>query len=157
MIIFLCIFGARSPKMMRLTSNYGGKLKNVLSALALLFISSTAFSGGQGMSDPQGNSMSAAKASSGVHCYGTLYIGYDSTTGDTARLDDGGNKSRLGLKIKSGNIVGNLEYKYDKDFTKEQFYDEFGDGATFPQVTFDHKHIGGCKETLQYLQEKKML
>ena len=28
-------------------------------------------------------------------------------------LDDGGNKSRLGLKIKSGNIVGNLEYKYD--------------------------------------------
>ena len=99
--------------MMRLTLNYGGKMKNLLSALALLFISSTAFSGGQGMSDPQGNSMSAAKASSGVHFYGRLYIGYDSTTGDTARLDDGGNKSRLGLKIKSGNIVGNLEYKYD--------------------------------------------
>ena len=90
-------------------------MKNLLSALALLFISSTAFSGGQGMmSDPQGNSMSAAKASSGVHFYGRLYIGYDSTTGDTARLDDGGNKSRLGLKIKSGNIVGNLEYKIVK-------------------------------------------
>ena len=74
-------------------------MKNLLSTLALLFVSSTAFSGGQGMSDSQGNSMSAAKASSGVHFYGRLYIGYDSTTGDTARLDDGGNKSRLGLKL----------------------------------------------------------
>ena len=44
-------------------------MKNLLSALALLFVSSTAFSGGQGMSDSQGNSMSAAKASSGVHFY----------------------------------------------------------------------------------------
>ena len=68
-------------------------MKNQLSALALLFISTTAFSGGQGMSDLQGNNMSAAKTSSGVHFYGRLYIGYDSTTGDTARLDDGGNKS----------------------------------------------------------------
>ena len=61
-------------------------MKNLLSTLALLFVSSTAFSGGQGMSDSQGNSMSAPKASSGVHFYGRLYIGYDSTTGDTARL-----------------------------------------------------------------------
>ena len=53
--------------------------------------------------------------------------------------------------------INYLEYKFDRDFTKNQFYDEFGEGATFPQVTFDNKHIGGCKETLQYLQEKKML
>ena len=67
------------------------------------------------MNNGQGNSMSSAKASSGVHFYGRLYIGYDSTASanDTQRLDDGGGKSRLGLKIKSGNLVGNLEFKYD--------------------------------------------
>ena len=66
------------------------------------------------MNNGQGNSMSSAKASSGVHFYGRLYIGYDKqTANDTQRLDDGGSKSRLGLKIKSGNLVGNLEFKYD--------------------------------------------
>ncbi len=109
-------------------------MKNLLSALALLFVSSTAFSGGQGMSDSQGNSMSAAKASPGVHFYGRLYIGYDSTTGDTARLDDGGNKSRLGLKIKSGNIVGNLEYKYD-----------IGDGTSGAGANCGTASANGCQ------------
>ena len=28
-----------------------------------------------------------------------------------------------------------LEYKFEKHFTKQQFYDEFGEGATFPQVS----------------------
>ena len=74
-------------------------------------MSSLVYAGGNAMSD--GNNMSSAKASSGVHFYGRMYIGYDSTTGDTTRLDDGGNKSRLGLKIRSENIVGNLEYKFD--------------------------------------------
>lgn len=50
-----------------------------------------------------------------------------------------------------------LEYKYNKDFNKSQFYDEFGEGATFPQVSIGSKHIGGCKETLQYLQQEEML
>lgn len=50
-----------------------------------------------------------------------------------------------------------LEYEYEKDFTKSQFYAEFGEGATFPQVNIDHKHIGGCKETLHYLQEQKLI
>ena len=50
-----------------------------------------------------------------------------------------------------------LEYKLDRDFTRAQFYEEFEEGATFPQVQLDNKHIGGCKETLKYLQEKKMI
>ncbi len=50
-----------------------------------------------------------------------------------------------------------LEYKYNKDFNKSQFYDEFGEGATFPQVSIGSKHIGGCKETLQYLQQEEIL
>ncbi len=50
-----------------------------------------------------------------------------------------------------------LEYKLDRDFTRAQFYEEFEEGATFPQVQLDNKHIGGCKETLKYLQEKNMI
>ena len=50
-----------------------------------------------------------------------------------------------------------IEYKYDKDFTKQEFQMEFGGDATFPQVSIGSKHIGGCKETLQYLQQEEML
>ena len=50
-----------------------------------------------------------------------------------------------------------LEYKLDRDFTRPQFYEEFEEGATFPQVQLDNKHIGGCIETLRYLQEKKLI
>jgi len=50
-----------------------------------------------------------------------------------------------------------LEYKLDKDFTREQFYDEFEEGATFPQVSINNKPIGGCKETLQHLQSLEMI
>ena len=50
-----------------------------------------------------------------------------------------------------------LEYKLDKDFTRSQFYQEFEEGATFPQVQLDNEYIGGCKDTLQYLQKKKLI
>ena len=50
-----------------------------------------------------------------------------------------------------------LEYKLDKDFTRRQFYEEFEEGATFPQVQIDNKHIGGCKDTLHHLQSLKMI
>ena len=88
-------------------------MKKLLSILMLMGLSSVSFAGGHAMSDGGNNHASSAKASSGVHFYGRMYIGYDKTTGSVQRLDDEGNKSRLGLKIRSGNIVGNLEYKFD--------------------------------------------
>ena len=57
----------------------------------------------------------------------------------------------------SATQIDYLEYKLDRDFTRLQFYEEFEEGATFPQVQLDNKHIGGCKETLRYLQEKKLI
>ena len=65
--IFMCIFGAKSPKMGMLTLNIGEKMKNFLGAIALVLMSPLVFAGGQSMSDSQGNNMSSAKASSGVH------------------------------------------------------------------------------------------
>ena len=53
--------------------------------------------------------------------------------------------------------INYIEYKYDVDFTKQGFYSEFGEGATFPQVQIDNKHIGGCKDTLHYLQQKNLI
>ena len=49
------------------------------------------------------------------------------------------------------------EYKLDRDFTRHQFYEEFEEGATFPQVQIDNKHIGGCKDTLHHLQDLKII
>lgn len=48
-------------------------------------------------------------------------------------------------------------YELDKDFTKDQFIDEFGEGTTFPQVIVDDKNLGGCKETVKYLKENNLV
>lgn len=50
-----------------------------------------------------------------------------------------------------------LEYKLGKDFTKKQFYSEFGENAQFPQVSTEYMHIGGLKETLHYLKENGVI
>lgn len=39
----------------------------------------------------------------------------------------------------------------DEDFSREEFIDMFGYGATFPRVVVDDVIIGGLKETAQYL------
>lgn len=42
-------------------------------------------------------------------------------------------------------------------FTREQFYKEFGQGATFPQVILNGRRTGGCTETVKYLREQKFV
>jgi glutaredoxin len=46
-------------------------------------------------------------------------------------------------------------YQLNVDFSREQFYDEFGEGSTFPQVVVGDKKIGGCSSTIKYLKENK--
>ena len=48
-------------------------------------------------------------------------------------------------------------YTLDKQFDKDAFYGEFGEGSTFPQVTCDGKKLGGCIGTIEFLKEKKIL
>ena len=48
-------------------------------------------------------------------------------------------------------------YNLDKDFTKEEFYSEFGEGSTFPQVICDDKKLGGCVDTVKYLREMNLV
>ena len=97
-------------------------MKKILSILLLSSFSLVSYAGGHAMSDNGHNAMSSGKSSSGVHFYGRLYVGYDDkqtgSAADVERLDDGGGKSRLGLKMTEslGNglqLIGNLEYKFD--------------------------------------------
>ena len=49
-------------------------------------------------------------------------------------------------------------YKLNRDFTREEFYEEFGLGSTFPQVVLnENEKLGGCTETVKYLQEQNLI
>jgi glutaredoxin len=48
-------------------------------------------------------------------------------------------------------------YELNTHFNRDDFYAEFGEGSTFPQVVYQDKHIGGCSDTIKYLQEHNML
>jgi len=48
-------------------------------------------------------------------------------------------------------------YKLNRDFTREEFYDKFGQGSTFPQVVVDGKKLGGTVETVKFLREQKII
>ena len=50
-----------------------------------------------------------------------------------------------------------VEYKLGERFDRKSFYDEFGQGATFPQVVVDGNKLGGCTDTVKYLKEKSMV
>jgi glutaredoxin len=56
-------------------------------------------------------------------------------------------------------LTGNkfVVYTLNEDFTKEEFYSEFGDGSTFPQVICDNKRLGGCVDTIKYLKEQNIV
>ena len=56
--------------------------------------------------------------------------------------------------------LAQLQYvvlKLDENFTREEFYEKFGQGSTFPRVLKDDTLIGGCTETVKYLREQKLV
>ena len=53
--------------------------------------------------------------------------------------------------------IKHVIYKLNRDFTREEFYDKFGKGSTFPRVIEDDTIIGGCTETVKYLREQKLV
>jgi glutaredoxin len=65
------------------------------------------------------------------------------------------------VKIKQVLELAGLDhvvYTLGSDFNRDQFYEQFGLGSTFPQVVLnDHENLGGCSDTVQYLQEKKLV
>ena len=49
-----------------------------------------------------------------------------------------------------------VEYKLGEDFTKEAFYGQFGEGATFPQVVLNNDNLGGAQESIRYMQKENI-
>ena len=53
--------------------------------------------------------------------------------------------------------LNHVVYTLDKHFNRESFYGEFGKGSTFPQVVLNGKKLGGCSDSIRYLQEQAIL
>jgi glutaredoxin len=58
------------------------------------------------------------------------------------------------LELTGSNFV---VYNLGEDFTKEEFYSEFGENSTFPQVICDDQKLGGCTNTVKFLKEKQIV
>ena len=48
-------------------------------------------------------------------------------------------------------------YELGREFDRESFYGQFGRGSTFPQVVLNGDNLGGCTETVKYLQENNLV
>ena len=48
-------------------------------------------------------------------------------------------------------------YNLGEQFDKKSFYDEFGEGTTFPQVLVDGRKLGGCVDTIKFLRQKQII
>jgi glutaredoxin len=57
------------------------------------------------------------------------------------------------------NLVGlkHVVYNLGEHFCKDDFYNEFGEGSTFPQIIMGDKKLGGCKDTIAFLKEQSIL
>lgn len=63
-------------------------------------------------------------------------------------------KVKTVLELTGSNFV---VYNLGEHFTKEEFYSEFGEGTTFPQVICDDQRLGGCTDTVKFLKEKQIV
>jgi len=63
-------------------------------------------------------------------------------------------KVKQGLELTGSNFV---VYTLGEDFTREEFYAEFGEGSTFPQVICDDKKLGGSVDTIKFLKEQQLV
>jgi len=58
------------------------------------------------------------------------------------------------LELTGSNFV---VYNLGEHFTKKEFYAEFGEGSTFPQVICDDQKLGGCNDTVKFLKEHQIV
>ena len=51
-----------------------------------------------------------------------------------------------------------VTYRLGVDYQRDEFYEKFGQGSTFPQVVLnDETNIGGCSETVKFLKENNLV
>ena len=74
----------------------------------------------------------------------------------TVYSKDGCNHCKQIIEVLGLSELNYVEYKLDIDFSKVAFYGQFGEGATFPQVVMNGDNLGGCQESIQYMQENNI-
>ena len=47
------------------------------------------------------------------------------------------------------------KFTLDDDYTRQEFVIKFGHHSSFPQVIHENQKIGGMKDTVRYLMERK--
>ena len=72
----------------------------------------------------------------------------------TVYSKDGCNHCKQIIQVLGLSELNYVEYKLDEHFSKEAFYGQFGEGATFPQVVLNGDNLGGTKESIEYMKEK---
>ena len=60
-------------------------------------------------------------------------------------------------QVLEGKRYSYTEKQLNRDFSRDDFYKQFGSGSTFPQVLLDSKNLGGCTETVKYLRENNLI
>jgi len=60
-------------------------------------------------------------------------------------------------QVLEGKGYSYTEKQLNRDFSREEFYAQFGNGSTFPQVLKDSVRLGGCTETVRYLRENNLI
>lgn len=53
--------------------------------------------------------------------------------------------------------LDHLIYVLGDHFQEQDFRDQFGKNATFPQVMMGDVHLGGCVDTIKYLTINKII
>ena len=48
-------------------------------------------------------------------------------------------------------------YKLGREFQHDDFFAEFGEGTTFPQIILEGEKLRGMEETAQYLRENNLV
>ena len=49
------------------------------------------------------------------------------------------------------------EYILNENFTRDQFYQEFGSGSTFPQLVVDGQKTGGCNDSISHFKSRGII
>jgi hypothetical protein len=77
---------------------------------------------------------------------------------ETAVIYSNGSQECERISMLLKNLGGQfLEYKLNEHFTQRGFESEFGSNAEYPQINIGFKHVGGMKETLQYLKNQELI
>ena len=73
----------------------------------------------------------------------------------TAVIYSNGNQECERAKIVLEKLKFDIQvYKLNQHFSQKGFVNEFGPEAEYPQVNVGFRHVGGLKETLQYLKNE---